>query len=165
MKTLAMTLFLLSAFLAGAQIPDADLDKISKADIIATLQHLQRNEKEAQARATEAELHEKATLSSLQTITRENMGLQTALDTAARSAAALEQHDAAQTVRANAEAERADKAQKLAAHRGNILGMLCGALGVFIGLQLIRIFPTIPYAWAAPVAGFGIGYFAARLLL
>lgn len=56
MKTLLLICCLATS--AVAQIPDAELDKISREDIVATLKHLQQINAEAQKRATAAEQSE-----------------------------------------------------------------------------------------------------------
>jgi hypothetical protein len=56
------------------------------------------------------------------------------------------------------------KAQRLADHRGNLLGWLGAGLLCFVCLRLTSILPP-PYGFLLPVAAIPAGYWLARLLL
>lgn len=155
MKT--VLLFFAFCGMARAEITDAELDAIPREAIVQTLRHLQTIMRESGTRADAAELLEAETRGRL-TFTQGQLTL------AADSAKRVEgERDAAVAYGAQEHA-RADKAQKLADHRGNLLGILGAAALGFLSLQFMRFIP-MPYALAAPVLALPLGYFAARLLL
>ena len=153
-----MTLFLLSALNLGAQIPDAELDKISRADIVKTLQHQQQNIQELQKRATEAETHEIETRNSLQTMQRQDAVLRASLAAVSESAKLVEaERDQAVADKIEEhkerlkEKDRADKAEKREAEQRGLawkwrlmfFGLVAAVVALFIFKEWLKTIPII----------------------
>ncbi len=104
-------------------------------------------------------------------LTEKLVEVQRANEDARRLAAQSEKDMAALREWGNEQAEIAtkamgerDEAKKLAAHRGNLLGWICAAAGMFAGASLIRFIPP-PYNLAILPLMVGGGFAIGRFLL
>jgi len=162
MKWLAI--ICLSASSVFAQITDEELSKISKAEIILTVKHLQKLTAESIAAADKAIASEARVQASLTDATDALMHSQNQLlkvDQDIRNLQAQAQEQERIAVGAKADAV---KAQRLADHRGNLLGWLGAGFLCIVCLKLTSILPP-PYGFLLPVAALPAGYWLARLLL
>lgn len=163
----AATIILVLAFTAKSDVPklsDEELEKLSADAIRRTKEHAAELVKDIAPHATAAEAKIAQLEGSIKILAVNNVDLETTLKTVQTTATALEKHDAEQTKRADDEKLRADAAQKLASHRGVLLSWLGAAVGFFLGMQVLRLFPTIPYAFLIPPALAIAGWFAALML-
>jgi len=159
-----LAIICLSASSVCAQITDEELSKISKAEIILTIKHLQeltaKSIKEAkEAIASEARVQASLTDATNALVHSQNQLLKVDQDIRNLQAEAQEQERIAVGARADAV-----KAQRLADHRGNLLGWLGAGLLCIVCLRLTSILPA-PYGFLLPVAAIPAGYWLARLLL
>ena len=162
MKWLAI--ILLSASSLCAEITDDELRQISKEDIVLTIRHLRSLTAEAVASADRAISSETAVQARLNSAGDALASTQTQLMRADQDMLAL-QAQAEEHVRIAAGAKAdAVKAQRLADHRGNLLGWLGAGLLCILCLRLTSILPP-PYGFLLPVAAIPAGYWLARLLL
>lgn len=162
MKWLAI--ICLSASSVCAQITDDELSKISKEEIVLTIKHLQKLTAESIASADRAIASEARVQQSLTSATDALMDSQNQLlkvDQDIRNLQAQAEEQA--RIAAGAKAD-AVKAQRLADHRGNLLGWLGAGLLCILCLRLTSILPP-PYGFLLPVAAIPAGYWLARLFL
>jgi len=162
MKWLAI--ICLSASSVCAQITDDELSKISKEEIVLTIKHLQKLTAESIAAADKAIASEARVQVSLNNATNALIDSQSQLlkvDQDIRNLQAQAEEQARIAVGAKADAV---KAQRLADHRGNLLGWLGAGLLCIVCLRLTSILPP-PYGFLLPVAAIPAGYWLARLLL
>lgn len=154
----------LSASSVCAQITDDELSKISKEEIVLTIKHLQALTAEAKAAAdraiaSEARMQAKLVDATNALIDSQNQLLKVDQDIRNLQAQAEEQTRIAVGAKADAV-----KAQRLADHRGNLLGWLGAGLLCIVCLRLTSILPP-PYGFLLPVAAIPAGYWLARLFL
>jgi hypothetical protein len=162
MKWLAI--ILLSASSLCAEITDDELRQISKEDIVLTIRHLRSLTAEAVASADRAITSETAVQARLNSAGDALASTQTQLMRADQDMLALQaQAEEHARIAAGAKAD-AVKAQRLADHRGNLLGWLGAGLLCVLCLRLTSILPP-PYGFLLPVAAIPAGYWLARLLL
>ena len=162
MKWLAI--ILLSASGLCAEITDDELRQISKEDIVLTIKHLRSLTAEAVASADRAITSETAVQARLNSAGDALANTQTQLMRADQDMLALQaQAEEHARIAAGAKAD-AIKAQRLADHRGNLLGWLGAGLLCILCLKLTSILPP-PYGFLLPVAAIPAGYWLARLLL
>ena len=162
MKWLAI--ILLSASGLCAEITDDELRQISKEDIVLTIRHLRSLTAEAVASADRAITSENAVQARLNSAGDALASTQTQLMRADQDMLALQaQAEEHARIAAGAKAD-AIKAQRLADHRGNLLGWLGAGLLCILCLKLTSILPP-PYGFLLPVAAIPAGYWLARLLL
>jgi len=162
MKWLAI--ICLSASSVCAQITDDELSKISKEEIVLTIKHLQKLTAESIAAADKAIASEARVQVSLNNATNALIDSQSQLlkvDQDIRNLQAQAEEQARIAVGAKADAV---KAQRLADHRGNLLGWLGAGLLCIVCLRLTSVLPA-PYGFLLPVAAIPAGYWLARLLL
>lgn len=162
MKWLAI--ICLSASTVFAQITDDELSKISKEEIVLTIKHLRALTADAIASSDRAIASEARVQASLTTATASLMDSQNQLlkvDQDIRNLQVQAEEQARIAVGAKADAV---KAQRLADHRGNLLGWLGAGLLCIVCLRLTSILPP-PYGFLLPVAAIPAGYWIARLLL
>jgi hypothetical protein len=162
MKWLAI--ILLSASSVCAQITDDELGKISKEEIVLTIKHLRELTAKAikdadEAIASEARVQASLTDATAALIHSQNQLIKVDQDMRNLQSQAEEQERIAVGARADAA-----KAQRLADHRGNLLGWLGAGLLCIVCLRLTSILPA-PYGFLLPVAAIPAGYWLARLLL
>ena len=162
MKWLAI--ICLSASSVWAQITDDELSKISKEEIVLTVRHLQKLTAESiaaadKAIASEARVQAKLIEATDALVDSQNQLLKVDQDIRHLQAQAEEQTRIAAGAKADAV-----KAQRLADHRGNLLGWLGAGLLCIVCLRLTSILPA-PYGFLLPVAAIPAGYWLARLLL
>ena len=162
MKWLAI--ILLSASTVWAQITDDELGKISKEEIVLTIKHLQKLTAESiaaadRAIASEARVQAKLIEATNALVDSQNQLLKVDQDIHHLQAEAQEQARIAVGAKADAV-----KAQRLADHRGNLLGWLGAGLLCIVCLRLTSILPA-PYGFLLPVAAIPAGYWLARLFL
>ena len=159
-----LAIICLSASTVCAQITDDELGKISKEEIVLTVRHLQKLTAESIAAADKAIASEERMRLKLSDATNALVDSQNQLlkvDQDIRNLQAEAQEQA--RIAAGAKAD-AVKAQKLADHRGNLLGWLGAGLLCIVCLRLTSILPP-PYGFFLPVAAIPAGYWLARLLL
>ena len=162
MKWLAI--ILLSASSLCAEITADELRQISKEDIVLTIKHLRSLTAEAVASADRAITSETAVQARLNSAGDALASTQTQLMRADQDMLALQaQAEEHARIAAGAKAD-AVKAQRLADHRGNLLGWLGAGLLCILCLRLTSILPP-PYGFLLPVAAIPAGYWLARLLL
>ena len=162
MKWLAI--ILLSASSLCAEITDDELRQISKEDIVLTIRHLRSLTAEAVASADRPMTSENAVQARLNSAGDALASTQTQLMRADQDMLALQaQAEEHARIAAGAKAD-AVKAQRLADHRGNLLGWLGAGLLCIVCLRLTSILPP-PYGFLLPVAAIPAGYWLARLLL
>ena len=162
MKWLAI--ILLSASSLCAEITDDELRQISKEDIVLTIRHLRSLTAEAVASADRAITSETAVQARLNSAGDALASTQTQLMRADQDMLTLQaQAEEHARIAAGAKAD-AVKAQRLADHRGNLLGWLGAGLLCILCLKLTSILPP-PYGFLLPVAAIPAGYWLARLLL
>jgi len=162
MKWLAI--ICLSASSVCAQITDDELSKISKEEIVLTVKHLQSLTAEAKAAADRAIASEARMQAKLVDATNALIDSQSQLLKVDQDIRNLQAQTEEQTrIAAGAKAD-AVKAQRLADHRGNLLGWLGAGLLCIVCLRLTSILPP-PYGFLLPVAAIPAGYWLARLLL
>ena len=159
-----LAIILLSASTVCAQITDDELSKISKEEIVLTVRHLQKLTAESiaaadRAIASEARVQAKLIEATDALLDSQNQLIKVDQDIHNLQAEAQEQA----RIAAGAKADAA-KAQKLANHRGNLLGWLGAGLLCIICLRLTSTLPP-PYGFLLPVAAIPAGYWLARLLL
>ena len=159
-----LTIILLSASTVWAQITDDELGKISKEEIVLTIKHLQKLTAESiaaaeKAIASEARVQAKLIEATDALTDSQNQLLKVDQDIHHLQAQAEEQTRIAVGAKADAL-----KAQRLADHRGNLLGWLGAGLLCIVCLRLTSILPP-PYGFLLPVAAIPAGYWLARLLL
>lgn len=162
MKWLAI--ICLSASTVFAQITDDELSKISKEEIVLTIKHLRALTADAIASSDRAIASEARVQASLVSATASLMDSQNQLlkvDQDIRNLQVQAEEQARIAVGAKADAV---KAQRLADHRGNLLGWLGAGLLCIVCLRLTSILPP-PYGFLLPVAAIPAGYWIARLLL
>lgn len=162
MKWLAI--ICLSASSVCAQITDDELNKISKEEIVLTIKHLRALTADAIASSDRAIASEARVQASLVSATASLMDSQNQLlkvDQDIRNLQVQAEEQARIAVGAKADAV---KAQRLADHRGNLLGWLGAGLLCIVCLRLTSILPP-PYGFLLPVAAIPAGYWIARLLL
>ena len=162
MKWLAI--ILLSASSVCAQITDEELSKISKAEIILTVKHLQKLTAESIAAADKAIASEARVQASLTDATDALVHSQSQLLKVDQDMRNLQSQAEEQTRIAVGAKADAVKAQRLADHRGNLLGWLGAGLLCIACLKLTSILPP-PYGFLLPVAAIPAGSWLARLLL
>jgi len=162
MKWLAI--ICLSASSVCAQITDDELSKISKEEIVLTIKHLQKLTAESIAAADKAIASEARVQVSLNNATNALIDSQSQLLKVDQDIRNLQAQTEEQTrIAAGAKAD-AVKAQRMADHRGNLLGWLGAGLLCILCLRLTSILPP-PYGFLLPVAAIPAGYWLARLLL
>ena len=162
MKWLAI--ICLSASSVCAQISDEELSKITKEEIVLTIKHLRALTADAiasadRAIASEARVQASLTDATSSLVHSQNQLLKVDQDIRNLQAEAEEQTRIAVGAKADAA-----KAQRLADHRGNLLGWLGAGLLCIVCLKLTSILPP-PYGFLLPVAAIPAGYWLARLLL
>jgi limonene-1,2-epoxide hydrolase len=116
-----------------AEIADADLDRISREDIVKTLRHIQANEQAAIARATAAEEANGKTIAALQQTARQVVELQTALTKIDSSAKAVE-NERNQAVAYGTQEHEGRMAEKVARAKAEKRALLAS---VIAGLALL----------------------------
>ena len=159
-----LAIICLSASSVCAQISDDELSKISKAEIVLTVRHLRSLTADAIASADRAIASEARVQASLTNATDALMHSQNQLLKVDQDIRNLQAQAEEQTrIAAGAKAD-AVKAQRLADHRGNLLGWLGAGLLCIVCLKLTSILPP-PYGFLLPVAAIPAGYWLARLLL
>jgi hypothetical protein len=159
-----LAIICLSASSVCAQISDDELSKISKAEIVLTVRHLRSLTADAIASADRAIASEARVQASLTDATDALMHSQSQLMKVDQDIHNLQAQSEEQTrIAAGAKAD-AVKAQRLADHRGNLLGWLGAGLLCIVCLKLTSILPP-PYGFLLPVAAIPAGYWLARLLL
>ena len=159
-----LAIILLSASTVWAQITDDELSKISKEEIVLTIKHLQKLTAESIAAADKAiasEARVQAKLSDATDALLESQNQLLKVDQDIRNLQAQVEEQARIAIGAKADAV---KAQRLADHRGNLLGWLGAGLLCVVCLKLTSILPP-PYGFLLPVAAIPAGYWLARLLL
>ena len=159
-----LAIICLSASSVCAQITDDELSKISKEEIVLTIKHLRALTADAIASADRAIASEARVQASLTDATDALMHSQNNLlkvDQDIRNLQAQAQEQTRIAVSAKADAL---KAQRLADHRGNLLGWLGAGILCIVCLKLTSILPP-PYGFLLPVAAIPAGYWLARLLL
>ena len=154
----------LSASSVCAQITDDELSKISKEDIVLTIKHLRALTAEAKAAADRAIASEARMQAKLVDATNALIDSQSQLLKVDQDIRNLQAQTEEQTRIAVGAKADAVKAQRLADHRGNLLGWLGAGLLCIICLRLTSILPA-PYGFLLPVAAIPAGYWLARLLL
>ena len=159
-----LAIILLSVASVCAEITDDELSKISKEEIVLTVRHLQKLTAESIAAADKAIASEARVQASLTSATGALLDSQNQLlkvDQDIHNLQAEAQEQARIAVGAKADAL---KAQRLADHRGNLLGWLGAGLLCILCLRLTSILPP-PYGFLLPVVAIPAGYWLARLLL
>jgi len=159
-----IAIILLSASSVCAQISDDELSKISKEDIVLTVKHLQALTAEAKAAAERAIASEARMQAKLIDATNALMDSQNQLMKVDQDIRNLQSQADEQTRIAVGAKADAVKAQRLADHRGNLLGWLGAGLLCIVCMRLTSIIPP-PYGFLLPVAAIPAGYWLARLLL
>jgi hypothetical protein len=154
----------LSASSVCAQISDDELSKISKEEIVLTINHLRALTADAIATADRAIASEARVQASLTDATDALMHSQNQLLKVDQDIHSLQAQAEEQTRIAVGAKDDAIKAQRLADHRGNLLGWLGAGLLCILCLRLTSILPP-PYGFLLPVAAIPAGYWLARLLL
>ena len=162
MKWLAI--ICLSACSVCAEITDDELSKISKEEIVLTIKHLRALTADAIASADRAIASEARVQASLTSATDALMHSQSQLLKVDQDIRNLQAQTEEQTRIAVGAKADAVKAQRLADHRGNLLGWLGAGLLCMLCLKLTSILPP-PYGFLLPVAAIPAGYWLARLLL
>jgi hypothetical protein len=162
MKWLAI--ILLSASSVCAQISDDELSKISKEEIVLTIKHLRALTADAKDAADKAIASEKAMQAKLVDATDALIDSQSQLMKVDQDIRSLQAQTEEQTRIAVGAKADAVKAQRLADHRGNLLGWLGAGLLCIVCLRLTSILPP-PYGFLLPVVAIPAGYWLARLLL
>jgi len=162
MKWLAI--ICLSASSVCAQITDDELSKISKEEIVLTVKHLQALTAEAKAAADRAIASEARMQAKLVDATNALMDSQNQLLKVDQDIRNLQAQTEEQTRIAVGAKADALKAQRLADHRGNLLGWLGAGLLCILCLRLTSVLPP-PYGFLLPVVAIPAGYWLARLLL
>ena len=159
-----LAIILLSASSVCAQITDDELSKISKEEIVLTIKHLRALTADAIATADRAIASEARVQASLTSATNALIDSQSQLMKVDQDIRNLQaQADEQTRIAVGAKAD-AVKAQKLADHRGNLLGWLGAGLLCIVCLRLTSILPP-PYGFLLPVVAIPAGYWLARLLL
>jgi hypothetical protein len=159
-----IAIILLSASSVCAQISDDELSKISKEEIVLTIKHLRALTADAIATADRAIASEARVQVSLTDATDALIHSQSQLMKVDQDIRSLQAQTEEQTrIAAGAKAD-AVKAQRLADHRGNLLGWLGAGLLCIVCLRLTSILPP-PYGFLLPVVAIPAGYWLARLLL
>jgi len=159
-----LAIICLSASSVCAQITDDELSKISKEEIVLTIKHLQKLTAESIAAADKAIASEARVQANLVDATDALMHSQNQLLKVDQDIRNLQaQADEQTRIAVGAKAD-AIKAQRLADHRGNLLGWLGAGLLCIVCLRLTSILPP-PYGFLLPVAAIPAGYWLARLLL
>jgi len=159
-----LAIICLSASSVWAQITDDELSKISKEEIVLTIKHLQKLTAESIAAADKAIASEARVQANLVDATDALMDSQNQLLKVDQDIRNLQaQADEQTRIAVGAKAD-AIKAQRLADHRGNLLGWLGAGLLCILCLRLTSILPP-PYGFLLPVAAIPAGYWLARLLL
>ena len=159
-----LAIICVSASSVCAQITDDELSKISKEEIVLTVKHLQKLTAESIAAADRAIASEAQVQAKLQSATEALVDSQIQLmkvDQDIRNLQAEAQEQARIATGAKADAL---KAQRLADHRGNLLGWLGAGLLCIVRLRLTSILPP-PYGFLLPVLAIPAGYWLARLFL
>jgi len=159
-----LAIICLSASSVCAQITDDELSKISKEEIVLTVKHLQALTAEAKAAADRAIASEARMQAKLVDATNALMDSQNQLLKVDQDIRNLQAQTEEQTRIAVGAKADAVKAQRLADHRGNLLGWLGAGLLCIVCLRLTSILPP-PYGFLLPVAAIPAGYWLARLLL
>ena len=154
----------LSASSVCAQITDDELSKISKEEIVLTVRHLRSLTADAIASADRAIASEARVQASLTDATDALMHSQSQLLKVDQDIHSLQAQTEEQTRIATGAKADAVKAQRLADHRGNLLGWLGAGLLCMLCLKLTSILPP-SYGFLLPVAAIPAGYWLARLLL
>jgi hypothetical protein len=154
----------LSASSVCAQISGDELSKISKEEIVLTINHLRALTADAIATADRAIASEARVQASLTDATDALMHSQNQLLKVDQDIRNLQAHAEEQERIATGARADAVKAQRSSDRRGNLLGWLCA--GVLCGLcvRLTSVLPP-PYGFLLPVAAIPAGYWLARLLL
>jgi hypothetical protein len=159
-----LAIICLSSSSVCAQISDDELSKISKEEIVLTIKHLRALTAKAIKDADEAIASEARVQASLTNATDALMHSQNQLLKVDQDIHNLQAEAQEQTrIAAGAKADEL-KAQRLADHRGNLLGWLGAGLLCILCLKLTSILPP-PYGFLLPVAAIPAGYWLARLLL
>jgi len=159
-----LAIICLSASSVFAQISDDELSKISKEEIVLTIKHLQTLTAEAKTAADRAIASEARMQAKLVDATNALMDSQSQLMKVDQDIRNLQaQADEQTRIAVGAKAD-AVKAQKLADHRGNLLGWLGAGLLCIVCLRLTSILPP-PYGFLLPVVAIPAGYWLTRLLL
>ena len=159
-----LAIICLSASSVCAQISDDELSKISKEEIVLTVRHLRALTADAIASADRAIASEARVQASLTDATDALMHSQNHLLKVDQDIRNLQAQTEEQTRIAVGAKADALKAQRLADHRGNLLGWLGAGLLCIVCLKLTSILPP-PYGFLLPVAAIPAGYWLARLLL
>ena len=154
----------LSASSVWAQISDDELSKISKEEIVLTVKHLRALTADAIASSDRAIASEARVQASLTDATDALMHSQNHLIKVDQDIRNLQAQTEEQTRIAVGAKADALKAQRLADHRGNLLGWLGAGLLCMLCLKLTSILPP-PYGFLLPVAAIPAGYWLARLFL
>ena len=155
---------LLSVATVCGQTTDDEIRKISPGDIVLTLNHMRTLITEAQDAANKAIASEKAMQAKLVDATNALIDSQSQLMKVDQDIHSLQAQTEEQTRIAVGAKADALKAQRLADHRGNLLGWLGAGLLCMLCLRLTSILPP-PYGFLLPVAAIPAGYWLARLLL
>jgi len=159
-----LAIICLSASSVCAQISDDELSKITKEEIVLTIKHLRALTADAIATADRAIASEARVQASLTSATNALMDSQSQLLKVDQDIRNLQAQTEEQTRIAVGAKADALKAQRLADHRGNLLGWLGAGLLCIVCLRLTSILPP-PYGFLLPVAAIPAGYWLARLLL
>ena len=159
-----LAIICLSASSVCAQISDDELSKISKEEIVLTVKHLQALTAEAKAAADRASASEARMQTKLVDATNALLDSQNQLLKVDQDIRNLQAQTEEQTRIAVGAKADAVKAQRLADHRGNLLGWLGAGLLCILCLRLTSVLPP-PYGFLLPVAAIPAGYWLARLLL
>jgi len=159
-----LAIICLSASSVCAQISDDELSKISKEEIVLTVKHLRALTADAIASSDRAIASEARVQASLTDATDALMHSQNHLLKVDQDIRNLQAQTEEQTRIAVGAKADAIKAQRLADHRGNLLGWLGAGLLCMLCLKLTSILPP-PYGFLLPVAAIPAGYWLARLLL
>jgi hypothetical protein len=157
-------LILLSVATVCGQTTDDEIRKISPGDIVLTLNHMRTLITEAQDAADTAIASEKAMQAKLVDATNALIDSQSQLMKVDQDIRSLQAQTEEQTRIAVGAKADAVKAQRLADHRGNLLGWLGAGLLCILCLRLTSILPP-PYGFFLPVVAIPAGYWLARLLL
>ena len=159
-----LAIICLSASSVCAQISDDELSKISKEEIVLTVKHLRALTAKAIKDADEAIASEARVQESLTTAISALLDSQSQLVKVDQEMINMRAMAEEQTRIATGAKADAVKAQRLADHRGNLLGWLGAGLLCMLCLKLTSILPP-PYGFLLPVAAIPAGYWLARLLL
>jgi hypothetical protein len=159
-----LAIILLSVATVCGQTTDDEIRKISPGDIVLTLHHMRTLITETQDALAKALASEERMRIKLESATEALVDSQSQLLKVDQDIHSLQAQTEEQTRIAVGAKVDAVKAQRLADHRGNLLGWLGAGLLCMLCLKLTSILPA-PYGFLLPVAAIPAGYWLARLLL